>query len=302
MTLTSAQWADALDPIVRYWFMLADSRPPSLVPTLYNVQGSMRASEQAAGIGAIGVEAWDSYEAGNGVGSADLDETYKTTFTHKEFPLDVPIERKLIADNNLGLMQRNVELMGESAALKREIDGASVFNHAFSDTYAGADAVGLCSTAHPVSPNKTGTTISNKFTLALNLPNLRTIREAMMAFEDDKGNPIGVVPDTILVPIGLQDDAIPIAGSPLDPTSANNAVNPQSGRRNVIMWHYLTDSNAWFVIDSRKMKRALFWFNREPLTINPKVEDKTLVLTWRAYMRYSYGFSDFRWIAGSNPS
>jgi hypothetical protein len=46
----------------------------------------------------------------------------------------------------------------------------------------------------------------------------------------------------------------------------------------------------------------LYWFNRDPLSILPKVEDKTVAATWVAYMRYSYGWSDFRWVYGNNPS
>ena len=301
--LISENWADALDPIVRQRFMLGASRRPSLIERLFNVQGSMRSYEQGTNVGALGVDMWNQWENSGTVGQADFDQGYKTTFTHKEYPLDVVIQRKLLADQMWNEVFNIPTQMGDSAALKREVDAASVFNNAFSASFVGGDAVALCSDSHPYSPQKTGTTQDNNYALALNQDNLETIAQAMMAFTDDNGNKMAVTPNILLVPIALRDQAHRITASAQVPGSANNDANLQASLGwQVITWHYLTDTNAWFVIDGNLMKQSLLWFNREPLTINPKVEDKTLVATWRAYMRYSFGFSDWRWVAGSNPS
>lgn len=300
--LISENWADLLDPIVREWFDVGFRRRMPLVPSLFNVQGSSRAYEELSGVGAVGIDAWEQFENTGSVGQADFDQGYKKTMTHREYPLEISIRRKLMEDNNFPEIMNIASRIGDSASLKREVDGASVFNNAFNDTFAGADAVGLCSTAHPLSPQKTGVTQSNEFTLPLTKDNVRTMRESMMALTDDNGNKMAVTPSLLLVPPALEDDALPIAGSPLDPNSANNAINPQFGRWRVQTWHYLTDSNAWFMIDPMLMNMSLWWFNRVPLGVNPKVEDKTLVATWIAYMRYVYGWSAWQWISGSNPS
>lgn len=300
--LLSANWADALDPIVRDKFFLGMNRRAAVAPSLFNVQGSSRAYEQASGIGAVGIDMWNQWENSGKVGKADFDQGYKTTYTHREYPLEVEIKRKLLDDNMWNEVFNIPARIGDSMSLKREVDAASVFNNAFSASFLGADSVALCSDSHPYSPQKTGSTQDNNFTLALNLANVRTIREAMMAFVDDNGNKQGVTPDMLLVPPGLEDDAIAIAQSALDPTNATNAVNPQAGRWQIKVWHYLTDSNAWFMIDSSLMKQSLEWYDRVPPGINPKVGDTTLVATWIAYMRYSYGWNDWRWVAGSNPS
>lgn len=300
--MISDNWADMLDPIVRWRFQQGYARRVPLVPMLFNVQGSDRAYEQVSAPGAMGIDAWEQYDLTGTPGEADFDQGYKQTYTHRTYTLEYAVKRELLEDSNMQEIIRGSTNLGDSASLKREVDGASVFNNAFSDTFAGADSVGLCSTAHPFSPQKVGTTQSNEFTLPLTKDNVRTLREAMMAFTDDNGNKLAVTPNLILVPPALEDDAIPIAGSPLDPNSANNAVNPQAGRWMVQPWHYLTDSNAWFMIDTNLMKQSLDWFNRVPLSILPKEGDKTYVARWVARMRYSYGWSDWRWIAGSNPS
>lgn len=300
--IISENWSDAVDPIVRKWFEQGYSRRPSMIDMLFNVQGSAREYEQASSIGAVGIDGWDMYEQAGAVAQADFDQGYKKTYTHREYPLEIQVKRKFLDDNNVRAITDMSMRIGDSAALKRETDAASVFNNAFSASYLGADGVALCSNSHPYSPKKSGTTQDNNFALALTKDNVKAIREAMMAFTDDNGNKVAVTPNVLLVPPVLEDEALEITRSVLDPDSANNTINPQAGRFSVLTWHYLTDSNAWFMIDSSLMKLSLDWFNRVPLNITPKVEDKTIQATWIAYMRYSFGWSDWRWIAGSNPS
>lgn len=300
--IISENWADAVDPIVRKWLEQGYQRRPSLIETLFNVQTSSREYEEASSIGAVGIDAWSMYESSGKVGGADFDQGYKKTYTHREYPLELSIKRKFLDDNNFKAITDASLRMGDSAALKREVDAASVFNNAFSGSYLGADGVALCSDSHPLSPKKAGTVQDNNFALALTKDNVATIREAMMAYTDDNTNKVAVTPTVLLVPPTLEDEALEITKSLLDPNTANNTINPQAGRFSVITWHYLTDTNAWFMIDPVLGKMSLDWFDRTPLSIKPKVEDKTIQATWIAYMRYSFGWSDWRWIAGSNPS
>lgn len=302
MTVTSASWAYALDPTIFTWFEQGFKRRQAVAPVLFNVVRSEDNDEEIASAGAIGIDMWDNYEMTGAISVADFDQGYKQTFTHKEYPLEVIIQRKLYDDSKFAQITNIAARMGDSAALKRETDAASVFVNAFSDTFAGADSVGLCSTAHPLSPNKSGTTQANEGTYSLTKANVATVREAMMAFTDDNQNIVAVNPDMLLVPPELEDEALEITKSILDPDSADNKINPQSNRFSVLTWHYLTDANAWFMIDTQLMKQSLYWFDRIPLSIKPKVEDKTIRATWVAYMRYSYGWSDWRWVYGNNPS
>jgi len=299
----SGMWADALDPIVRFRFDLAFSRRASLIPSLFNVQGSVRAYEQISGVGAVGIDAWDAWEQSGHVGEADFDQGYKATYTHKEFAMDIRIMRKLIDDANFPQVFRLIERVGDSAALKRETDAASIFNNAFTDTapYAGADSVGLCSAAHPFSPQKTGATQNNEGTYALTLDNVATVREAMMAFTDDNGNKMGVTPNAVLVPPAKGDEARVIFNSLQKPGGANNDLNPRAGEQwTIYEWNMLTDSTYWFMLDTNLMMQSLDWFNRVPLSIAPIVEDKTMSAGWRAYQRYSLGWSDWRFCYGNN--
>lgn len=300
--LISDAWAYAIDPGIREHFELGFGRRPQLGPVLFNVMQSSNAYEEIFGSGALGIDAWENYEQSGVPSEADFDQWYKKTFTHKEYPLIVGIQRKLYADAQFANIFNIAQKIGDSAALKRETDAASVFNNAFSSSYTGPDGVSLCNDSHPHNPNATGDTQDNYLTTALTKDGLADAREAMMAFTDDKNNLVSATPDVLLVPPELEDTALELVRSQLDPASANNTINPMAGRFRVLTWHYLTDSNAWFLIDSNLMRQSLMWFDREPVQINPMVEDKTLRARWIGYMRYSYGWTDWRWIIGSNPS
>ena len=296
-------WADLLDPIVQFRADQAFNRRPSMIDRLFNVQGSNRAYEAVSGVGAIGIDAWDEYYNTGRIPEVDFDQGYKKTYTHREYLVDLGFEKKTVDDAQDQQVFRFGDRIGDSAAVKREVDAASVFNNAFSSSYLGADGVALCSNSHPLSPMKTGSTQDNNFTLALSLDNVESIRQSMMAFTDDNTNKMAVTPTTLLVPPALGNAARVIAGSQLDPTNANNALNPQAGRWTVLEWHYLTDTNAWFMIDEPLMKQSLDWFNRDPFSVYIRQgDDMSVRAYWRSKMRYSFGFSDWKWICGSNPS
>jgi len=299
--MTKEGWAAALEPGIREWFFLGAGRRSSLLDMQYDVMGSSKSSEHMKAIGAVSPDAWEHYSKTGIVPTVDMSAGYQKTFTHTTYLVELPIQQELIEDNQYTGIIDAAGALGDSAMLKREVDRASVFNNGFSSAFLGADGVALFSDSHPNGPETSGVQ-DNNFALALTRDNVRTIREAMQAFKDDKGNLIAVTPDTLIVPPGLEDDALIIAQSILDPTSGNNAINAQRGRWKVEVDHYLTDSNAWFMVDSIKRKQNLKWFNRIPMDVVLDRVEKRAFAFFNARMRYSYGWRDWRWAAGSNPS
>ena len=130
--------------------------------------------------------------------------------------------------------------------------------------------------------------------------NVSTTRQLHMALTDMNGDLLNVMPDEILVPPELEDTALIIVRSAQDPASANNAINPQSSRFTVRTWHYLTDSTAWFMMDSGLRRQSLRWYERVPLEFGREQDFDTLVGKWRAYMRWSLGWTDWRWVYCQN--
>ena len=301
MPMRSSNWAELLLPTIYNFYDIGRTLRPELRPQIFNIQASSRADERNVGYGGIAPNAWDNYEASGVKGRVDFDKGYTATYTHQEYVVTFEVERKLLDDDQYGIVAgERARKLGVSATQKMEIDAASVFNNAFSTSYNGADGKPLCSTTHPRNPNKTGSLV-NAGTSALTKANVSLTRQAMMATEDDAGNILGMMPNALMVPPELEDTALEIVNSLQDPGSANNAINPQAGRFTVIPWHYLTDSNNWFMMDTVWMRESLKWYERTPLEIT--VQDQTATeAVYEAYMRYSYGWDDWRWIYGHNVS
>lgn len=297
MPLIKEGWADALEPGIREWFMLGAQRRQALAPRLFDFLPSVKSSEHMRGVGAIAPDAWEDFAVSGVPASVSFDQGYKKTFTHQTYMVELPIQKELIEDNQYSDVIDAASQLGDSAALKREVDAASVFNNAASASYLGADGVALASDSHPNGPTVSGTQDNNFAATALTKANVAVVREAMMAFTDDRGSKLAVTPNILLVPPALEDEALEIAKSINDPSTANNTINPQYGRFEVVAWHYLTSSTTWFMIDSVLMRQSLKWFDRIPLSIYLKQADTSVFATYIARMRYSYGWRDWRWVA-----
>ena len=316
MTMISDHWSELVDPRVREAFYIGFSggdRRESFIPRLFDVRTSNRVDEKSLAIGGIGTGSWSLFEDAGRVSYSEPVKGYEKTFGHKQFAAGITVERKLIDDNQIASALDEAGNLGDSAFRVREKAGANIFINGFSaattetlDDYGtnavGSDAVALLSTAHPRHAGDTGTTDSNEGTAAITAANVATTRQNMMAFVDMNGDLLNVMPDEILVPPELEDDALIIVRSQQDPVSANNAINPQSGRFTVLTWHYLTDANAWFMMDSGRRRQYLRWYDRVPLEFAKEQDFDTLISKWRAYMRWSLGWTDYRFIYGNNPS
>lgn len=311
MTIAAANWAELLTPQTTEAFFVGftdSGRRSSKVESVYRMESSQRAFEEHLGVGQFSSEGWNFEKTGR-VEYDDRNKGFTTRFTHAEFAKGFVVQRKLIDDNLTSVVFDDARELGDSAFRKREKSAAATFNNAFTDTgvtdegfaIAGPDGVGLCSLVHPYSPIDS-TTQANEGTLALTKDNVRTTRQAHMAMVDDQGDILNIMPDALLVPPELEDDALTIVRSTLDPASANNAINPQNGRFGVQTWHYLTDATAWFMLDSARMMRDNIWYERIPVEFGREEDFDTFQAKFRAYMRYSRGFRDYRWVFGQNAA
>ncbi len=294
----SESWAYLLDPGLRAIFeQQAQALSASAkAPLLFNVQSSNKAVEYDLSVG--GFQDVPEYE-----GAIEFDEpsqNYRSSYTHKEYALGFKVERKLVDDDLYNIINGRPAGLAISATRTRETHAASVFNNAFSSSYTGGDAVCLCSDSHPHGPDNSGSTQDNAGSTALSYTSIDSTRQLMRAFTDDRGKLMPINPDTILVPPELEETAVNLWLAAGKPGTADNDFNfVNRVMRRVIVWDQLTDANNWFMIDSAMAKRFLNWFDRVPMEIAmDPTSDFDLEARWRLYMRYSYGWSDWRWVYG----
>lgn len=283
---------------------------------IFPLDSTQRAYEDYQGVGELGTDGWNQFEKTGRTTYSDKELGWKTRLEPREFAHGIQLRRKLIEDN----LYSEAELpnsvtgdagsLGSSLALHHEKSAASLFNNAFTDTgvdaegftIAGADGVGLCSTAHKHSPTNAGTQ-SNEGTLALSKSAVKDTALAMREFTDDKGNLVVLKPDMLLVPPELEDQALELVGTALDPESANNTINTLRGRYRVQAWDYLTDADAWFMVDSPLKEEHLVWLTRvAPQFMGGKLDESTMIAHYTGYSRYSRGFDAWQWIFGQKPA
>ena len=296
----SEQWPYLLEPGLKaiYQQQTAALVAESKIQMLFNVISSDKSAEEFLGVGGMGD--WEEYKGA--IEYDDMDQLYKTTLTHKEYSRGFSVERKLVDDDHYNIINQKPASLALTAVRTREKHAASIFNNAFSSSYTGGDSVSLCNDSHPLAPTHSADVVDNAGSSALGYDSVVETRRIMREYVDDRGELTPVMPDTLLVPPELEETAFSIWRTMNKPDTAdyhNNFVQGFLGK--VVVWDYLTDANNWFLMDSRLAKIHLLWVERvqQEFAMDP-ASDFNLIAKYRGYMRYSYGWSDWRWVYGHN--
>ena len=304
MPAISENFGDLLTPGLRKIFTEQYNELPSMIGALFNIQDSNVSYEKDSSVGAF-----DDFPVFQGQVSYDeVYQGYNITYTHVEFAKGFKVERKLFDDDLYNVIARKPSGLARSAKRSREKFGAQLFNNAFAGSgtiviagttvLSNSEALSLCNTAH--TSTAVTSTQSNSGTSALSPTAVEAIRIAMAGFKDDRDNLISVQPDLILIPRNLEETAYEIIASKGKVDSAENNENFHYGKYKLAVWDFLTDSNNWFMIDSPMMKDFLQWYDRIPLEFFQDKSFDTLIAKYAAYMRFSMGWSDWRWLYGQN--
>jgi phage major head subunit gpT-like protein len=293
----SASYADLLEPGLRKVFadVFYQEQQQSIASILFNVSESRKAQEHDLEMGDVA----DFSPFTGTVSYDDTGEGYKTNYVHQEFTKGMKVERKLVDDDLYNVIARKPQQLGLAAFRKRETDAASVFNNAFVTNITGGDGLCLCSTAH--TSNNGGSSQSNAGATALSPTEVETARIKMVKYQSNRNNPLSIQPDMLIVPVDLESYAYEIINSRGKVDTAQNNVNFHVGRYKLVVWpNYLTSSTRWFMVDSRIMKMYLNWFDRITPQFYKDTDFDTLLAKFAGYMRYSYGWSDWRFVYGEN--
>ena len=300
---SSGNFGDLIDKRVTKLFYDKYKQLPDRIASIYSIEKSNDQFEKWSGVGSLP----DFTQFAGTVGYQAQAQGYDTTATHVPFANGIQIERELYDDDRHGIWERRPVALAQAAQRTRQKHGARIFNTgAFNnDTFFAnnSEGVALCSDSH--TTNSGVSTISgfdNLTTSSLSAVSVASARIQMRNFRGDVGERISVTPDTLLIPPDLYEIAFEIAESEGKVDSANNNANVHKGKYQVIDWEYLTDTNNWFMMDSSMQKESLTWFDRIPLEFAMAEELDTLVAKWRAYMRYSCAWWDWRFILGGNVS
>jgi hypothetical protein len=298
--ILSAQYLALLDKRLKKVSERPFSELTQMIPQLFNVMSSDSAWEEFFGVSAMP----DTPEFNGQLEYAGTSPEWLTRIEPKEFALGVQIERKFHDDKKYAVMDNWVAALSESLIRTREKYGCEIFANGASAAFRfgwSEEGVALFGT-HTNKSGAAGNT--NVGTATLNKTNVAAARLAMRRFTGSIGQRIEIEPDTLIVPDSLYETACEIVGydprsgasSDKDPDNLNNKINTQYKRFKVIPWMRLDDysTKSWYMVDSRQMKKHLYWVNRISPEYKMTVDFENFMTKHASYSRWGAGFDEYR--------
>jgi len=298
--ITTASHPKALWPGIKaFWGQVYEEHKEEYSELFDSDTSSMNYEEdvQLTGFGLAPVKS-----EGSGVAYDSELQGFTTRYTHVAYALGYIVTKEELDDNLYEqVSRRRAAALAMSFRQTKENVGANIYNRAFNATYLGGDGVSLANTAHP---NTSGGTFANKPSVDADLSeaSLEDALTAIMGFQNDRGLLINVMPRSLIVARQNFWNANRILKSAYTPTTANNAVNvlvaTNALPEGIVMNHYLTSPNAWFV--RTNIQNGLKYYSRVGIQFDQDNDFDTMNAKAKGYERYSFGWTDPRAIFGVN--
>lgn len=298
--ITTASHPKALWPGIKAWWGQVYDEHPEEYSKLFDSDTSRQNYEEDVQLTGFGLA--PQKPEGSGVAYDSEIQGFTTRYTHIAYALGYIVTKEELDDNLYEqVSRRRAAALAMSFRQTKENVGANIYNRAFNSTYKGGDGVELCSTAHP---NTSGGTFANTPAVAADLSeaSLEDALTALMGFQNDRGLLINVMPRSLIVARQNWWNANRIMKSAYTPSTANNAVNvlvaTNALPEGIVMNHYLTSPNAWFV--RTNIQNGLKYYSRVGIQFDQDNDFDTMNAKAKGYERYSFGWTDPRAIYGVN--
>lgn len=278
---------------------------PMVIDQLYNRVKSKKAWEEYMSISGI-----PDPEAFNGVVQYQgAYAGYTTKIEPKEYAGGITIQRRLLDTDRYDVIEGMSKGLGEAANRKMNKIAHEPFLYFDSSAFTfvtSEEGVALCSNSHTTKvPNvSTSSGFDNLSTLAFDATNLEALRIQSKGLKNDIGERITTNFDTIIHGTNLAADVWEVLNSQGKTGDNLNNENFQRGRWKSIELPLLddTDTNDWFIVDSKRMKEDLLWIDAVPYEFNSTTDFDTFVRKYASYFVCGWGFKNWRWIIGSSVS
>jgi len=230
---------------------------------------------------------------------------YSKTYTAVKYGIMMGSSQELIDDLQYDIMGENSRRLMRAFGSTVEITAADILNNGFSA--AGPDGKALFATDHPLLAPGAGTG-SNKLSTGADLSttSMKAMITLLRQTVDTAGNKVMIRPAQLIVHPDDEFEARQIIKSVMLTDSANanvNAINSISSEYNidVVVWDYLTASDAFFVAGEKMDHNLCFYWRKRP-AIGTEYDFKTEVALTKLTGRFAAGYSDWRGIVGSDGS
>ncbi len=299
MAISRAQLLKELLPGLNALFGLEYTTYQQEHKEIYETEKSERSFEEETKLS--GFSAAPVKDEGSAIAYDNAQEAFTARYNHETIALGFSITEEAVEDNLYdSLSARYTKALARAMAYTKQVKGAATLNNAFSSAYVGGDGVALISTAHPLV---SGGTNSNRPTTAsdLNETSLENAVIQIAAWTDERGLLIAARPKKLVIPPALQFTATRLLETNLRVSTADNDINALKNNGSIpegyTINHFLTDSNAWFLMTD--VPNGLKHFERAALANSMDGDFDTGNVRYKSRERYSFGWSDPLGIFGS---
>ena len=299
MAISRAQLLKELLPGLNALFGLEYARYGEEHKEIYETETSERSFEEETKLS--GFSAAPVKNEGSAIQYDNAQEAWTARYNHETIAMGFSITEEAIEDNLYdSLSSRYTKSLARAMAYTKQVKAAYVLNQAFNSNVKYGDGVQLCSTAHPLISG--GTNSNTPSTPAdLNETSLENAVIQIAAWTDERGLLIAAKPKKLVVPPALQFVATRLLETELRVGTADNDINAIKNNGSIpggyTINHWLTDTNAWFLMTD--VPNGLKHFVRTPLQNSMDGDFDTGNVRYKARERYSFGVSDPLGIYGS---
>ena len=299
MAINRAQLAKELEPGLNALFGMEYARYDNEHAEIYEEESSDRAFEEEVLI--VGFGNAPVKPEGEGVAFDNANEGFTARYEHETIALAFALTEEAVEDNLYDrLGSRYTKALARSMANTKQIKAASILNNAFSSSFPGGDGQPLISSSHPLSGGGSGANRASTFA-DLNETSLEDSLIRISTQVDDRGLSIALQGIKLIVPPQLQFVADRLLQSPGRVGTSDNDINAISNMgmlpEGYVGNHYLNDPDAFFL--KTDVPDGFKYFVRSPLQTSLEGDFDTGNMRYKARERYSFGFSNWRCVDGS---
>jgi len=302
MAISRSQLLKELLPGLNALFGLEYARYGEEHKEVYDIETSERSFEEEtklAGFGAAPVKS-----EGSAIAYDNAQEAWTARYTHETIAMGFSITEEAVEDNLYdSLSARYTKGLARGMAYTKQVKGAYVLNNGFAGGPTYGDGQVLFSTAHPLV---NGATNSNRPATGVDL-NETSLENAVIqiaAWTDERGLLIAAKPKKLVIPPALMFVATRLLETNLRVGTTDNDINAIKNNGSIpdgyTVNHFLTDTNAWFLITD--VPNGLKHFVRTPMSTGMDGDFDTGNVRYKARERYSFGVSDPLGVYGSPGS
>lgn len=248
---------------------------------------------QIGGFGSI-----PDMDEGDAIPATSFKQGSEKTIRYTNIGVQVQVTENMREDDNSGLIARIPEMLGKSMLYTCELKGADLLNSGFvTTTRAGLDSVALFSSSHVLVDSSAG--YDNLGTAgSLSETTLLELMDLMENTVQENGIPTPMIPDVLIVPVGLRWIAERLIQSELRPGSMDNDVNVIKGKLRFMVNHFLTSTTAYFLLGKKEDHDLQFVWRRKQKT---QAQDDFNTGSWmyKITARVTADFFDYRGLAAN---